>query len=89
MKILKNNRVIIMGARMRNGPWSIPLESPQITHQANGILRTDRVKHELATYHHTTMGGPVISTFLRAIRRGHLISFPGLTTNLISKHLPK
>ena len=32
---------------------------------------------------------PSKSTLLRAIRKEHLSSFPGLTTNLISKHLPK
>jgi hypothetical protein len=29
------------------------------------------------------------SALLRAIRSSHLTTFPGLTTNLISKHLPK
>ena len=32
---------------------------------------------------------PSKSTLLRAIRKNHLITFLGLTTNLISKHLPK
>jgi hypothetical protein len=58
-------------------------------HQANGILRTDTPKQELATYLHATLGSPAPSTLLRAICRGHLTTIPGLTTNLISKHLPK
>jgi hypothetical protein len=58
-------------------------------HQANAILLTDRPKQELATYLHAALGSPAPSTLLRAIRRGHLIMIPGLTTNLISKHLPK
>ena len=45
VKILKNNSVIITGVRMTNGLWSIPIKSPPIAHQANGILRTDRVKN--------------------------------------------
>jgi hypothetical protein len=87
VKIVKNNHVIITGARLRNGLWSIPIESVQ--HQANGILRTDKIKSELAIYHHATMGGPVPSTLLRAIRKAHLTTFPGLDTKLIAKHLPK
>jgi hypothetical protein len=61
----------------------------QYSHQANGILRTDKPKQELATYLHADLGSPAPSTLLRAIRRGHLTTIPGLTTNLISKHLSK
>ena len=49
---------------------------------------TKPASHDLALYHHATLGSPVTSTLLRAIRRGHLTTFPGLTINLISKHLP-
>jgi len=55
--------------------------------QANDILRLDKRKKELANYHHASLGSPTKSTLLRAIRQGHLITFPGLTTKLISKHL--
>ena len=88
VQILKNNQVIIIGHRMSNGLWTIPISSAP-THQANGILRTDSTKMELAAYLHATLGSPVPSTLIRAIRRGHLTTFPGLTTNLISKHLSK
>jgi hypothetical protein len=104
VKIIKNNQVIIQGTRMRNGLWSVPIgpatqqqanniilphnKPRQSNHQANGILRTDRPKQELARYLHATLGSPVPSTLLRAIRKTHLVTFPGLTTTLISKHLP-
>ena len=84
--IIKDDKVIITGSRMNNGLWSIPI-APS-SHQANGIVRLDKTKHDLACYHHATLGSPVTSTLLRAIRRGHLATFPGLTINLISKHLP-
>jgi hypothetical protein len=54
VKIIKNDHVIITGTRLPNGLWSVPIESPP-WHQINGILRTDKVRSELATYHHTTM----------------------------------
>ena len=88
VKILKNDKIIIIGTRMPNGLWSVPIGAT-IPQQANGILRLDKPKEELAVYHHTALGSPVPSTLLRAIRRGHLATFPGLTTKLISKHLPK
>jgi hypothetical protein len=84
---LKNAKVIITGTRMSNGLWSLPLKPPQ--HQANGNLRTDKPKQELAAYLHAALGSPVPSTLLRAIRRNHLVTVPGLTTNLVTKHLPK
>jgi hypothetical protein len=87
VKILKNDKVIITGTRMSNGLWSLPLKPPQ--HQANGILRTHKPKQELATYLHAALGSPVPSTLLLAIRRNHLVTVPGLTTNLVTKHLPK
>jgi hypothetical protein len=98
VQILKHNNIIIKGKRMPNGLWSLPLaETPipsvptlsLVLHQANGILRTDKPKRELAIYLHAALGSPAPSTLLRAIRRGHLITIPGLTTNLITKHLPK
>ena len=88
VQILKNDKIIITGKRMPNGLWSLPLMSRPV-HRINGILRLDRPKQDLAEYHHATLGSPVPSTLLRAIRRGHLTTFPGLTTDLISKHLPK
>jgi hypothetical protein len=87
VKIVKKDVVIITGIRAPNGLWKIPLATT--THQANGILRLDKTQEELALYHHATLGSPAPSTLLRAIRRGHLTTFPGLTTQLIVKHLPK
>jgi hypothetical protein len=58
-------------------------------HQANGMLRTDKPKQELATCLHAALGSPVPSALLRAIRRNHLLTVPGLTANLVMKHLPK
>jgi hypothetical protein len=93
VKIHKKDSVIITGTRLTNGLWSIPLHVPPspsaMQHLANGILRLDKPKQELAMYHHAALGSPAVSTLLRAISRGHLTTFPGLTTSLITKHLPK
>jgi hypothetical protein len=88
VRILKENKIILTGPRTPNGLWSLPLIPPS-SHQANGLLRLDQPKRALAQYYHASLGSPVPSTLLRAIRQGHLVSFPGLTTDLISKHLPK
>ena len=58
-------------------------------HRANSTIRCARHKHELANFFHAVAFSPVPSTFIRAIHRGHFSSWPGLTTNLIKKHLSK
>ena len=63
VKIVKNNTLIITGARLSNGLWSLPIKSPN-KHQINGILRTDHPKKELAEYHHASLRSPVPSTLL-------------------------
>jgi hypothetical protein len=90
VRIIKKDEIIITGKRMSNGLWSIPINGdPPAPHQANGILRLDKPRQELAAYHHAALGSPATSTLLRAIRQGRLHTFPGLTTSLIIKHLPK
>ena len=43
----------------------------------------------MVQYFAASLLNPSTSTLLRAIRKEHLLSWPGLTTKLISKHLPK
>ena len=43
---------------------------------------------DLAQFLHACAGAPVASTWCRAIDNGHFITWPGLTTQLIKKHLP-
>ena len=58
-------------------------------HRANSTIRCARYKNEFANFFHAVAFSPVPSTFIRTIHRGHFSSWPGLTTNLISKHLTK
>jgi hypothetical protein len=55
---------------------------------ANAILRQDKTKTELAQYFHAACFSPSISTFVSATQQGFFLSWPGLTTKLIKKHLP-
>ena len=89
VKIIKQEQVIINGKLEYNGPWSITLKLAPPPLQANGILCLDQTNQSLASYHHASLGSPSTSTLLRDISLGHLLIFPCLTTNIISKHLPK
>jgi hypothetical protein len=100
LKIFKNGTAIITGRRnTSNGLWHIPMppvDQNQATHtplppspQANSIIRLAQTKQDLARYLHASALNPQISTLLRAIRRGHFLTWPNLTSTLITKHLPK
>ena len=44
----------------------------------NIIIQKDNAKHQLAEYFHKCALSPAISTFQRAIRKGHFITWPGI-----------
>ena len=58
------------------------------TYLANNAF-SKATKIDLAIYYHRSAFCPVTSTFITAINNGNLSTWPGLTAELISKHLPK
>ena len=46
-------------------------------------------KPDLAMYYHRAAFSPVPNTIITAINNGNFSTWPGLTAELISKHLPK
>ncbi len=44
---------------------------------------------DIVKYLHQACGSPVQSTWLKAIEAGYFTTWPGLTTDLVKKHLPK
>ena len=55
---------------------------------ANTVYKM-RTQSDLAQYLHRACWSPVTSTWITAINAGHYATFPGLTTDLVNKHLPK
>ena len=54
----------------------------------NVIIRKHQTKLDLVKYLAACLFSPVKSTLLTAIKKQFLSSFPGLTSNLVKKHLP-
>ena len=52
------------------------------------IIQKKTIKSDLAQWYHGALFSPVSSTLIHAINKVFLATFPGLTANLISKHLP-
>ena len=63
--------------------------APQPHHSANGAIKNVRTKRDLVALLHACAFSPLPSTFLRAIQRGRFRSWPGLTTTVITKNIPK
>ena len=54
----------------------------------NVILRKDTTKSDFAQFHHGALFSPVTSTMSESIKNNHLITWPGLSDKLMTKHLP-
>ena len=60
----------------------------RLTPSINVIIRKKQPKLDLVTFFHGACFAPVASTWIKAIKNGHFTSWPGLTPELVTKHLP-
>ena len=90
---------------LRDGLWDVPLPQQSSApsplpfhnntnkttskHSMNVIIRKNTTKRDLAQYLHACAFSPCVRTFITAINKGHFLSWPGLTTSLVKKHLPR
>jgi hypothetical protein len=90
LQVIKNNKVIMQGTRnVTDGLWDIPINpTPSLQHRSNVIITKDKTKTELVQYLHACCFSPSSSTFIKAVRNGNFITWPGLDAKLIHKHLP-
>ena len=65
-------------------PTTVPKQ-----HSMNVIIRKQQPAKDLVQYLHAACFSPVKSTWLKAIQNNQFITWPGLTTELVNKHLPK
>ena len=95
VKIYKNGQVIIVGERnATNGLWNTPLAPKTVLvlqphHSGNGAIKNVRTKRDLVAFPHICAFSPLPFSVIQAIQRGHFSLWPGLTTTLITKDLPK
>ena len=66
----------------------ITMVTSKINPKLNIIMHKNTTKTELAIYLHACCFSSTPSTFIRAIKNGNFISWPGLTPSLISKMHP-
>ena len=87
--IKKDNNIVLQGPRNRlDGLWDITLPSHPSKYTLNAIIRKDKTKFELIHYLHGVCWSPPVSTFRKAIKKGHFITWPGLSPHTtLLKHL--
>jgi hypothetical protein len=88
IQVIKDSQVVMQGHRNPDdGLWDIPIERP-IRHKALAIITRDKTKTELIQYLHGCCFSPTPRTFLRAIKNGNFLSWPGLNIPNITRFLP-
>ncbi len=92
MRIQKNGITFIQGTRNNtDGLWdiSLPLTPLAPVQVVNAIIKKSTTHSELADYLYACCGSPPLRTFLRAIKNGNLITWPGIREVDFNKHLTK
>jgi hypothetical protein len=87
--IMHHNDIILTGHQKSPGLWITNLDDPNAnkpsilpSHTSNSIVN-QKTLQELVQYLHATCFSPVPSTLIKAINKGHFISWPGLTTTAV------
>ena len=96
--ILRNHKPILQGHRDPvSRLWLMPLAPPSNERhptlepsQAYGLsASSSSTKSELLQFLHASAFSPVPSTLIHAITKNHFVTWPGLTTKAVRRHLPK
>ena len=79
--------IILQGQRnpSTNGLWIIDIQTPQ---QALAAVNFSASPAELVAFAHAALFSPTISTLSKALSKGYLPPFPGLTIKTLQKYTP-
>ena len=92
MNVYKDNKNILTGTQNKNdGLWDVQLPQSAPLPQANVIIRKYTSIKTLIPYLQACCFSPAKSTFLKAIKNGNFLTWPGLTAknvNIINLLLP-
>ena len=95
----KDGQTFTIGTRNHvNGLWTVdlsapssirPLDASSISFPLVNSVHTMKTLPDLVIYFHRACFSPVIKTWTQAIDAGFFTTWPGLTSALVRKHLPK
>ena len=83
---LKNFNNILQPVISNNTKDYVPVDLG--SGKINVILRKDKTKDDLVSFLHGAVCFPTSPTWIKAIKINHFTTWPGLTADLLTKHLP-
>ena len=86
-----NDLPVIQGFKHANDKlWSVSLPSNTCNNNSNPQCNAAQLSSDASfvSFVHTSLGNPVFSTFIHAIRAGYLNSWPRLSTAIVLAHPP-
>jgi hypothetical protein len=88
-----NDTVVLTGHRTPNTllwhfPLPIPTPAPPVNHSALATIDS-ATPAELVAFAHAALFSPALSTLHRALSKGFITNFPGITPTLLRKHPPQ
>jgi hypothetical protein len=99
VQLAKNGKTWTIGRRNpHNGLWNVDLSNPNTSAPPTIVpttllsahsVYTMKTMRDLVHYLHRTCFSPVVKTWTAAIDAGFFTTWPGLTSTLVRKHLPK
>ena len=96
-----NKDAILRGWQEPSGLWRVPLSNTAAPTKSEYVLLTKEIEHaihnvyklpstaEIIRYLHASAGFPTKTTWLKAIRAGNYVSWPGLTAKAVNKYFPE
>ena len=87
LNLIRNTPDVSWNLTINSSQPKTPLAAPT-TSNYNYALHINKTKSELASYLHTAAGCPTKSTFVEAINNRNFITWPGLTSKIVSKNMP-
>ena len=89
LHVIKGQKEIMKGCKnSTDGLWDIPipitLKSPKNQH-VSVIIQNGTDKKDLFQFYRLACFSPTIATFVKVVKNGNFISWPGLTPSLITK----
>ena len=94
--VRRQDKLILFGKRSGPGAlWELTPRaiSPTQLHQANmthrpAFLPSSIKSNEVVRFHHAALGSPALSTLIKAITKGYVHGFPGLSAQSLRNHPP-
>ncbi len=95
-KVKLLHKPVLQGWRDANGLWQLSRVPLRTTTRASGKQQevasnvyTLPSIPQTAIYSHATAGFPIKDSWVKAIKNGHYVSWPGLTAKAVGKHFPE